>query len=82
MGLCPAKSLAEPRLVSRLVLRQLLDSGWANWGQREGSASPMSLFGRWGRLLPAKPVNQSTGGGYGVTPPAMVPCQGLAGEEK
>ena len=82
MGLCPAKSLFEPRLVSRLVLRPLLDRRWVNWGQWEGLASPVSLFGRWGHLLPATPVDQSTGGSYGVTPPAVVPCQGLAGEEK
>lgn len=75
MGLCPAKSLLEPRLVSRLVLRLLLDRRWVNWGQWEGSASLMSLFGHWGCLLPAELVNQSTGVG-------MESHQGLTGEEK
>ena len=57
MGLRPAQNLAEPRLVSELVLQTLLDREWVNWGQQEGLASSVSLFRCWSCLLPAKPVN-------------------------
>lgn len=61
VGLHPTKSLLEPRLVSRLVGRPLLDREWVNWGQWEGSSSPVSPVWTLGPFASSKACESKHG---------------------